>query len=61
MIGTSFFRANKEKCPKCGTFGVEESDKDTDVEDLSVCPTCSTRFNEYFILQEGREVEFNNH
>lgn len=59
MIGTSFFRANTDKCPKCGTFG-EHEDAD-DLEHLHVCPACSTRFNEYVILEEGPDVEFQNH
>jgi uncharacterized CHY-type Zn-finger protein len=61
MIGTSFFRSNKQKCPKCGMFGEEVTDHDFDIETVNVCPGCRTQFNEYCILQEGRDVEFENH
>ncbi len=62
MIGTSFFRSNEEKCPKCGMFGEEDEDAEPDVpvETVNVCPGCSTWFNEYLILQDGQDVEFEN-
>lgn len=53
VVGTSFYRPGKEKCPNCGQFGVEE-------EDHQKCPSCETRFNEYMVLQEGRDVQFQN-
>ncbi len=59
MIGSSFFRSNKNKCPKCGTFGTV--DESGELDRLHVCPSCSTRFNEYVVLKEGPDVEFQNH
>ncbi len=60
MIGSSFFRSNKDKCPKCGTFGTMDGE-DSDLDRVHQCPACSTRFNEYVILEEGPDVEFQNH
>lgn len=53
MVGTAFYRPGKEKCPNCGDFGIDE-------EDHRKCPACDTRFNEYMVLQEGRNVQFKN-
>lgn len=61
MIGTSFFRSNDQKCPRCGSFGVTDEDMDDMHVQTNVCPSCSTRFNKYVILQEGQDIEFQNH
>ncbi|MDY6776500.1 MAG: hypothetical protein SVQ76_00165 [Candidatus Nanohaloarchaea archaeon] len=53
MIGSSFYRSDEDKCPKCGDFGVEE-------DDHMKCPTCETEYNEYVVLQEGGQVQFRN-
>lgn len=58
MIGTSFFRSTEEKCPRCGTYGEPSDSHDADT---TVCPTCDTQFNEYVILWEGNDIEFQNH
>lgn len=50
---TAFFRPSTEKCPNCGDFG-EMS------EEHRVCPACDTRFNDYVVLQEGRNVPLQN-
>ncbi|MDY6774313.1 MAG: hypothetical protein SVS85_03875 [Candidatus Nanohaloarchaea archaeon] len=50
---TAFYRPGKDKCPNCGSFGVEE-------EDHKKCPTCETRFNRYVVLEEGKQASFKN-
>lgn len=55
MVGSSFFRTDDDKCPNCGSFGVNEEQ-----EDGLVCPSCDAVFNRYIILQQGDDVEFRN-
>ncbi len=57
MVGTSFFKAGKGKCPKCGYFG-DENDKAED--NRKTCPKCDTVFNKYMILEPGSDVDFKN-
>ncbi len=52
---TAFFRPSEEKCPNCGDFG-----RSADGAEHRVCPACNTRFNDYVVLHEGRDVPFQN-
>lgn len=52
-MGTSFYRAAKDKCPNCGDFGVQE-------DEYRRCPACETCFNEYMVIEEGMDVGFQN-
>lgn len=53
MVDTAYLRFEGEKCPKCGTFGEEKKDH-------FECPACSTEFNKFIILREGKDVSFGN-
>lgn len=53
MIDTPYFRHKENKCPICGTM--ERSN-----EDEKICQVCSTRFNNFMILEIGREKNFMN-
>lgn len=61
MLGTSFFRSSDEKCPNCGHFSDIADESVAEDNHTRVCPSCSTTFNKYLVLQEGRDVEFQNH
>ena len=53
MDSTAFFRAESGKCPRCGNFGVEQ-------DEFQRCPSCSTMFNEYVVLETGMDVDLQN-
>lgn len=59
MVETAFFRSRNGKCPNCGTFG-ERQENDEPFRTLA-CPSCSTVFNRYIILEQGQNVELKNH
>lgn len=40
-----FLRFEETKCPLCGTSGV-----DSEIEELSDCPKCGAKFNEFGVV-----------
>ncbi len=60
MAGASFFRSGEGKCPKCGAFGEQAEEEEIEVAEGMVCPVCKTVFNEYVILDEGKDKKFRN-
>ncbi len=53
MIDTAYFHNMKNKCPICGAFGKNN-------KDYMECPVCKTKFNEFFVLELGKDVSLNN-
>ncbi|MFP4116632.1 MAG: hypothetical protein ACLFQ8_00275 [Candidatus Aenigmatarchaeota archaeon] len=50
-----FLRFEETKCPLCGTSG-----KDSDIEELSDCPKCGAKFNEFGVVH-APQTERNIH
>jgi len=53
MIDTAYLQHLNRKCPFCGAFGEKKGD-------YKKCPVCNAKFNEYLVLDEGKEVILNN-